>query len=231
MADDPNANLIYSVSTSNLQGVLDALVNGANPNIRGEDDNTPLLMLAGPLSTNFDETMMLYGGADDSQIMLDIMTALLDAGADPNLQDRAGYTALMHAARHDVIGMIALLISRGADERIRTQGGITAWDLCRSTVCRQIIMNKQKREFKQQATNTIPMLAAQYSRSTPQTRREWLKILLLQKHAEFCDDEDSYRYLGALWGLAEILGVGYGDIMFNKSDLCDRIRERLRQDV
>lgn len=229
MADDPNANLLFAIRMRDLQGVRNALEMGANPNFIF-NGNTPLLSISESVGTKY----INMGFRAGSIIMdsLEIATELLDAGADINYQNPDdGNTALIYAVQGARNDLITMLISRGADERIKNNQGMTALDVCQYPVCRQIILNKQKRAFKQQATNSIPMLAAQYARSTPQTRREWFKILLLQKHAEICEDEDQYRYLGALWGLAEILDVGYGDLMFDKSGLCDRIREKLRQDA
>ena len=219
MAEDPDFDLMTSVYSNNYNGVMNALANGADPNHIPEYGKPLLFSIAN-----------LQGEGN-----LRIATALLDAGADPNTQNEYGLSVLMHAARHGTANMIALLLERGADETF-TFGpkAQTALDLCYNNanpkICRQIILNKQKREFKQQANNSIQMLSQQYARSTPPTKEDWRLILLNQKQKEFCDNPTNlYKYLGARWGLAEILGVPYGDLMFDKSQLCERLRLRLTQ--
>jgi len=52
---------------------------------------------------------------------VDAMTALLDAGADPNLRDgRHGWTPLMHAIHKRHPDAVRLLLERGADPNERT---------------------------------------------------------------------------------------------------------------
>jgi ankyrin repeat protein len=51
----------------------------------------------------------------------DAMTALLDAGADPNVRDgRNGWTPVMHAIHKQQLAAVRLLLERGADPNIRT---------------------------------------------------------------------------------------------------------------
>lgn len=223
MAEDPNADLWYYIRTNNLQGISNSLAAGANPNCVDSNNITPIMLSASKNYANF----------DGDGTPLDIVTVLLNAGADPNLQDDYGNTALMSAVRAGNMNIMAKLINSGADEKITNKVGMTALQMCnfsdKPNICRHIILNKQKREFKQQATNTLPMLAAQYARSTPQTKEDWELILLNQKLYEACDDSLAYKYVGVLWGLAEILGVGYNDLMFDKIGLCDRLNERLKK--
>ena len=222
MAEDPNAELERGIKYNNLNIVRYALKIGADPNyiIDRFGKLTPLMI-----------TVRTTGNRQ-------IVKALLDAGADPNRQDVLGQTALMDAARSGSVSLVSLLINRGADETLvmnsARDGTATALDLCRHNgsprACRQIILNKQKRQFKQQASNSLNLLSRQYSRSTGPTKEDWRLIFMNQKREEFCDNpEDLYKYLGALWGLAEILGVPYGDLMFDKSELCERLRLRLTQ--
>ena len=53
---------------------------------------------------------------------VDAMTALLDAGADPNVRDsRNGWTPLIHALHTQHVAAVRLLLERGADPNIRTR--------------------------------------------------------------------------------------------------------------
>lgn len=53
---------------------------------------------------------------------VDAMTALLDAGADPNARDhRNGWTPLIHAIHKQNLDAVRLLLERGADPNIRTE--------------------------------------------------------------------------------------------------------------
>ena len=58
-----------------------------------------------------------------------MMRWLLDAGADVNMRDRLGLTALMFTARHGGehgAGMMRLLLDAGADANKQTEDGWTA---------------------------------------------------------------------------------------------------------
>ena len=54
-----------------------------------------------------------------------IVGLLLDRGANLNLQDTAGFTPLLHAARDSSVRMVDLLLSRGADPTISNMFGVT----------------------------------------------------------------------------------------------------------
>lgn len=227
MADDPNTNLIYYVDLLDVYNVGQALRDGANPNL------IYLSQIIIP-SRIQEESSILYDDTENymENNRLEIVRLFLDAGADINRQDEKGNTPLMYAAIHGDHKMIALLMERGADERIQNKNGNNALHLCKYNKdpdsCRRIIINKQKNQFKQQVRNSLPMLASQFSRYTPQTKEDWLQIFLRQKHEMFCSDKDIYRYLGALWGMAELLDVEYSDLMLNdKYELCERLRKKL----
>ena len=75
-----------------------------------------------PLSTNIDardsngETALTIGARDKSADAYDMMSALLSMGADPNLPNAEGLTALHYAARAGTLAVVELLVDRfGAD--------------------------------------------------------------------------------------------------------------------
>src|SRR6188508_512961 len=51
--------------------------------------------------------------------------ALLDAGADPDLPDKDGKTALWEAARHDQAEIVRVLLAAKADPNIASKDGET----------------------------------------------------------------------------------------------------------
>jgi len=59
----------------------------------------------------------------------EIVNAVLRAGADPNHQQQAGYTALHEAAIHNNVAMAQALLDAGADPNIRSEDGKTPADM------------------------------------------------------------------------------------------------------
>ncbi|HBP54249.1 MAG TPA: ankryin, partial [Synechococcus sp. UBA8638] len=83
----------------------------ADPNVRGEDGDTPL-----HLAAKFSDTPA-------------VVKALLDAGAAPNARDEDGFTPLHRAAVFsDTPAVVQVLLDAGADPGARDKGGKTPWD-------------------------------------------------------------------------------------------------------
>lgn len=61
---------------------------------------------------------------------LEMLTVLIEAGADLNVTDEFGWTALMHAAARGDIEMTEVLITSGADVIIKNHEAQSALDLC-----------------------------------------------------------------------------------------------------
>ncbi len=57
------------------------------------------------------------------------VTALLDAGADPNRADPRGVTPLMMAAGYGYTDTVQILLKRGANTKLRDRDGATALDM------------------------------------------------------------------------------------------------------
>ncbi|MFM8813098.1 MAG: ankyrin repeat domain-containing protein, partial [Methylophilaceae bacterium] len=68
-------------------------------------------------------SIQLSAWADDIPYLLTVASkgdaksvkAILDTGANPNLRDIDGLTALMYATRKDKVEVVQLLLSKGAD--------------------------------------------------------------------------------------------------------------------
>jgi ankyrin repeat protein len=60
---------------------------------------------------------------------LKAVSALLEAGADVNAQDKDGKTALMYAAFHSSPKIIAALLKNGADVMLKDSAGRMALDI------------------------------------------------------------------------------------------------------
>ena len=58
-----------------------------------------------------------------------IMRKLLEAGANPDVQQQGGWTALHSAAKHGSRPLLDLLVKHGADKSIKSSDGKTAKDM------------------------------------------------------------------------------------------------------
>jgi ankyrin repeat protein len=63
----------------------------------------------------------------------DVIEVLLDAGADVNAVQHAGYTPLLEAAQSGDSELVELLLERGADPDAKLDDGRTATDLARDS--------------------------------------------------------------------------------------------------
>ena len=58
-----------------------------------------------------------------------LMKLVLQAGANPNLQQQGGYTALHEAAIHNSVERVQALLEAGADRTVRNNDGLTAAEM------------------------------------------------------------------------------------------------------
>jgi hypothetical protein len=66
----------------------------------------------------------------------EVVTSLIDAGADPNVLDKSGVSPLHRAVRTRCTGAVRALLAGGADPRLQNESGSTALDLARQTTGR-----------------------------------------------------------------------------------------------
>ncbi len=69
----------------------------------------------------------------------EIVKAMLAAGAHPDHQQQAGYTALHEAAVHNNVAMAEALLDAGANHEIRSDDGKTAYDMAAEKSYAQIL--------------------------------------------------------------------------------------------
>ena len=64
---------------------------------------------------------------------------VLQAGANPNLQQQGGYTALHEAAMHNSVERAQALLDAGADRTIRDDDGLTAAEMAAQKGNREVL--------------------------------------------------------------------------------------------
>ncbi len=101
---DAGKKLQAAARAGHLRRVINLLAEGADPNWRGNQGNTPLMTAA----------RRGHGS---------IVETLLEAGADPDLQNQNGNTALILASRHGHPYAVKVLIDNGANKRITNNQG------------------------------------------------------------------------------------------------------------
>ena len=138
--------LMYAVLRGSQESTKVLLEKGANPNQIHEHGSTPLmvsvleeqieilpLLLAHPqiLLDRQDlhgATALMYACR---QGRINLMTLLLEAGADPNLRDVEGETALMYAVGLNQVELIEILLLHGAEVGIKNFDGLSVIDKTR----------------------------------------------------------------------------------------------------
>lgn len=105
-------DLTAAASANDVQGVRKALRKGVDVNARGPQANATALHYA------------VRAGARDA------IAALIEAGADPNLQDVNGNTALWDSVSSTKSGpdVVKALIAAGADRNIENKSGSSPLD-------------------------------------------------------------------------------------------------------
>ncbi|MDF1875677.1 hypothetical protein JHD48_08015 [Sulfurimonas sp. SAG-AH-194-I05] len=108
---------------------------GLNENgINGKDinGNTPLINISLPSGLDLDGSMY-----DDTKKILDIGIKLIEIGADINVKNNMGMTALMQASINNDEEKVAFLLKHGADINVKSE--MTAYDLAYSNTIKDMI--------------------------------------------------------------------------------------------
>jgi uncharacterized protein len=105
--------LTYAIYHSPLRLIEELLVLGADPNGHDNDGFPPLI--AALCKTH------PHAGSPARADVVEVMTRLLDAGADPNQRGLNDWTALHMAVAETNVDAVQLLLARGADRELRTR--------------------------------------------------------------------------------------------------------------
>ena len=103
-----DSEFVRLCGTGTAEQIRQALKDGANPKARDEDGYTPL-----------------HGAADNPNVNLPVIQALLNAGADPNAEDEDGVTPLMRAANAANLPVVQALLAAGADPNAKDMNSTT----------------------------------------------------------------------------------------------------------
>ncbi|XP_060602562.1 ankyrin-3-like [Ruditapes philippinarum] len=128
--------------------LLDALIGlKADPNVRGFNDQTPLYFAIMRTQEGFINKLLNYGRTDKNKPQKQGFTPLhtaihkdlndiakrlaLDVNVNVNAKDKYGKTALHVACEKANVGLIQILLAKGADPRMITQRGDTVYHILR----------------------------------------------------------------------------------------------------
>lgn len=117
---NPNADLYIAARQGSLEGVQKALNNGADVNARFTYEFLQVRAKNEYRAFWEDETALIRASDEG---WLDIVKLLLKYGADPDLLDGRGFTALMHAAIGEELEIAKILIENGANVDVRSYNG------------------------------------------------------------------------------------------------------------
>jgi len=153
-----------SDAAKNVSLVKLLLENGANPNYYNSHNDTALMLVVRQNFRPIPEVLLENIDAFDPQMQeillndavdhrLQIAELLLNHGADPDLQDESGITALMWAVRKDSKPMVKLLLDHGADFDVKiNKHGQTALDIAKkeeNKVIAELIENEYEKRRQQ----------------------------------------------------------------------------------
>ena len=81
-------------------------------------------------------TPLMSAAFDDNT---ELLTAMLNSGADVNINDREGNTALIYAAEKNLSGNVKILLDYGADKSIKNIDGKSAVDAAHSEDVKRLL--------------------------------------------------------------------------------------------
>ena len=123
--------LTYAIYWSPLRFIEELLALGADPNGHDHDGFPPLIAA-------LCKTHPQPGSLTRTDV-IEVMSRLLDAGADPNQRGLNDWTALHFAVQETNVEGVRLLLARGADRELRTRidDYDTALEMARAGVVRR----------------------------------------------------------------------------------------------
>lgn len=68
-----------------------------------------------------------------------VTTLLLEQGADVNVKDKNGWTALIYATTHSSLDVVKLMIEQGADVNAKDKAGKSALDVANSEEMKKLL--------------------------------------------------------------------------------------------
>ena len=128
----PGATPLYrAMKATDLTVVRLLLDKGANPSAAITDGSTPLMMAAGLGARRVvsDEDVVEKAGTADP---LDAAKMFVEAGADVNVQNDLGNTALHYAAQTGLTRIVEFLVSKGAQVDVYNYSGRTPIDMAKT---------------------------------------------------------------------------------------------------
>jgi ankyrin repeat protein len=157
------ANALWTACREcNVESVRQLLDAGANPNVTFGPNQTTALM----------ETVLSY----DNKCPSEILTMLVEAGADLNQRDLNGETALHYAAAYNCgplhVESTKALLESGADPAILNDRGMTALEVATEVDCamKMAVLVEYIKSYQEKMGEVIPDPTKQMESSTAKTQ-------------------------------------------------------------
>jgi ankyrin repeat protein len=138
----PGATPLYrAMKATDLTVVRLLLDKGANPSVAIKDGSTPLMMACGMGARRVasDEDVIEKAGTADP---LDAVKMFVAAGADVNVQNDLGNTALHYAAQTGATRIVEFLVSKGAQIEVYNYVGRTPLDVAKTPELRKVMESR-----------------------------------------------------------------------------------------
>jgi len=129
---NPDEMLFEGAKNFDIELIKSALEKGANVNVQNDENRITALMFIS--SAPRWDTINIKDKIFTSEQILNIIKLLLDANADPNIQDRYKYTPLMRAVLNNNLKIVTALLQAGADLNLINLAYRTALDLANEQV-------------------------------------------------------------------------------------------------
>ena len=201
-----------------ISRIKELLNNGANPNIKFPDEDR-IFLPGSPGGSGF--IWYLDGGLTPLMVAIypEVINLLVEFGADINIQDKYGRTALMLHSFLEITDIVPLLIEKGAEINLKDDEGRTAlfyaiW-CCKVKVIETLINHGADINIVDRKGYT-PLDIARIRYTLPETSTEMIRILTISgaRNRIVIDNEkiEIYRNSIAEYGWwPRDLYISYGD--------------------